>query len=78
MADLGGPYTPSIYGEKYCLVIVDVYTQYLEVFPLPSKKEVASKGNYKVKTFRTDNGTEFHQGLTTYFGQKSIAHQTTG
>lgn len=92
VADLAGPYSPSIYGEKYLLVIVDIFTKTLEVFPVPSKKEVAqcvqkfvedshryflNKGDYRVKTFRTDNGSEFFQGLTTYFNRKNIKHETT-
>jgi len=69
--DLFGPTTyTSLGGNKYCLVIVDDYSQYTWTFFLQDKDKVASifkkfaknaqnQFDVKIKKIRSENGKEF-------------------
>ena len=86
--DLFGP-TPveSLGGKKYCLVIVDDYSRYTWVFFFKSKSEtqqcfidfsnlVQRKHDLKIKTIRSDNGSEFkNYTLNDFLSEEGIQHQ---
>lgn len=76
--DVWGPYrTPSSCGAVYFLTIVDDYSRAVWTYLMLEKSEVSSllrnfcamserQFGQKVKTIRTDNGTEF-MPLSSYF-----------
>ncbi|GJU04554.1 putative ribonuclease H-like domain-containing protein [Tanacetum coccineum] len=69
--DLFGPtFMSSLMYEKYCLVVIDDYSRFTWVFFLTTKdetseilknfiKEIENLVDKKMKTIRSDNGTEF-------------------
>lgn len=69
--DLCGPFeVPSISGSKYMLTFIDDFTRKVFVYFLKRKSEVTDKflefkefvenqSNKKIKSLRSDNGTEF-------------------
>jgi len=92
--DVHGPISvPSIFQERYFLVILDDYSKYLTVQPLCNKSDATAEiiefinhwekfflgnGNYHTKILRSDNGGEFlNKTLTTYLDSKYITHQTS-
>lgn len=89
VSDLSGPYPPSHAGSKYYMTMLDLATDYTEVWCLRSKNEaVAAVKQYiakqenllnaKVKIFRTDRGTEYcNQELSEFLATKGIIHQMT-
>ncbi|XP_056849759.1 retrovirus-related Pol polyprotein from transposon RE2 isoform X2 [Raphanus sativus] len=86
--DVWGPYrTPSSCGAVYFLTIVDDYSRAVWTYLMLEKSEVASllrsfcamsdrQFGHRVKTIRTDNGTEF-LCLSKYFREQGIVHQTS-
>nr|GEX73288.1 hypothetical protein [Tanacetum cinerariifolium] len=88
--DLCGPIrVESINGKKYVLVIIDDYSRYTWTHFLRSKDEtpevlidflrLVQRGLHaKVRTVRTDKGTEFlNKTLHAYFATEGIDHQTS-
>ena len=88
--DVWGPYKHSTVNNcKYFLTIVDDYSRATWTYLLPSKHHtishikmfhsfVKNHFNTKVKTIRSDNGSEFvNQNLTQFFHQEGIIHQST-
>ena len=89
-ADLCGPMeVESIGGSRYFLLVKDDYSHFRKVFFLKNKSEVkdcfvkflkfayCATGN-KIKTLRTDNGTEFvNHDMKRLLEKKGIVHQTT-
>ncbi|CAB0004134.1 unnamed protein product, partial [Nesidiocoris tenuis] len=87
-ADLCGPMdVPSISGARYILSCIDDHSRKVFCFFLSRKSETAdvlkelicsleTQTGRRVKTFRSDNGTEFvnHQ-LKQFFKSKGIQHQ---
>ena len=77
--DLFGPVNVMSLGrKKYALVIVDEFTRYTWVYFLAGKNETTSiltehvkqldrESEHKVKIIRSDNGTEFKNGLMEEF-----------
>lgn len=89
-ADLCGPMqTSSIGGSKYFLLVKDRHSHFRFVYFLKQKSEVAAKikiaiaqiqqfTRHKVVSFRSDNGTEFVNGvLRKFFDDMGIEHQRT-
>ena len=86
--DLWGPYrVPSSCGAVYFLTIVDDYSRAVWIHLLLEKSEVKTvlpnfislasrQFGRKVKTVRSDNGTEF-MCLSRYFAEQGILHQTS-
>lgn len=86
--DVWEPYrTPSSSGALYFLTIVDDHSRAVWIYLMLEKSEVASflrnfcamserQFGQKIKTIRTDNGTEF-MTLSSYFREKRIIHQTS-
>ncbi|KAG7585027.1 GAG-pre-integrase domain [Arabidopsis thaliana x Arabidopsis arenosa] len=86
--DLWGPYrTSSICGSRYFLTILDDYSRAVWIYLLPSKKDapthlknflalVERQFSAKVKTIRSDNGSEFIC-LSDYFMDNGIIHETS-
>ncbi|GKB85585.1 putative RNA-directed DNA polymerase, partial [Tanacetum coccineum] len=87
--DLWGPYRiVSKEGYRYFLTIVDDFTRAVWVYLLKSKEEVFDcvcaffnlvKNQFKqtVKTFRSDNGTEFvNHKFSTFCENNGLIHQT--
>jgi len=84
--DLWGPYrVPSHSGAKYFLTIVDDYSRGVWLYLLADKTEAPvhlqnffalteRQFHRKVKTVRSDNGTEF-MCLTKFFRENGIAHE---
>ena len=83
--DLWGPFaTSTIDGFKYFLTIVDDFTRCTWVYLLKHKYEIQiflpqfatvvnTQFNSKIKTIRSDNGTEFY--LKDFFHSNGILHQ---
>ena len=77
--DLFGPVSvPSIGRKRYCLVIIDDYSRYTWVYFLRTKDEttelvkgcvtmIENKLGKRVKIMRSDNGTEFKNGVMNEF-----------
>jgi len=89
-SDVWGPAPIDSYnGYKYFVIFIDDFSKVTWLYLMKNKSEVLShfqefsnfvenQFNYKIKTFRTDNGTEFvNQNFTNYLKQKGISHQTT-
>ena len=89
-ADVCGPMQePSIGGSRYFLLLKDEYSHFRFIFFLHQKSEVYQKiktfvnlcensYGHKVKTLRTDNGTEFlNVDVKQYLESKGIRHQRT-
>ena len=86
--DLWGPYrTTSICGSRYFLTIVDDFSRAVWIYLLPNKTETGStlrgfislverQFDRKLKTLRSDNGTEF-MCLGPFFREKGIVHETS-
>ena len=76
-------------GARYALSIVDDYSRYGFVCLLASKSDVAERvievvswietqTGQRVRTVRSDNGTEFvNQTLRAFYAQRGITHQTS-
>ncbi|GJU59725.1 putative RNA-directed DNA polymerase [Tanacetum coccineum] len=88
--DLWGPYKmASREGFKYFLTIVDDFSRAVWVYLLKGKDEVfdcicvfynmlKNQFDKSVKTFRSDNGTEFvNKNVTKFCCDKGIIHQTS-
>lgn len=85
--DIWGPYAlPSIYKQRYFLIIVDDFSRYTWVTLLKGKHQVQSlvqsfvalverQFNASVKVIKTDNGPKFT--LSSYYANKGIIHQTS-
>lgn len=86
--DLCGPMEKlSIGGSKYFMLLIDDYSQMTHIYFLKSKSEalhyfqqykaeVENQLNHKVKSLRSDNGTEFCNKLfQEYLQQEGIIHQ---
>lgn len=89
-SDLCGPMsTHSWGGALYLLTFTDDFTRKTFGYMLKSKSEVFSKfvefkslvenqTGLKIKSFRSDNGTEFvNHDMTQFFKENGIVHQTT-
>ncbi|KAL1191225.1 Retrovirus-related Pol polyprotein from transposon RE2 [Cardamine amara subsp. amara] len=86
--DIWGPYrTTSTNGSRYFLTIVDDFSRSLWLYLLPNKTTaptrlkdfialVERQFEKKVKTIRSDNGSEFIC-LRNYFQQTGIIHETS-
>ncbi|GKD38577.1 putative RNA-directed DNA polymerase, partial [Tanacetum coccineum] len=87
--DLWGPYkVSSREGFKYFLTIVDDYSREVWTYLLKTKDEVFdclvnfiklihNQFNAKIKTFKSDNGTEFvNKKMFTLFSDLGIIHHT--
>lgn len=88
--DVWGPYkNPTLNKCKYFLTLVDDHSRATWTYLLPDKHHVSStlktfcsyiQNHFltKIKTFRSDNGTEFiNSSLHTYFNENGIIHQTS-
>lgn len=89
-ADVCGPMqTDSIGGSRYFLLLKDDFSHYRFIYFLKQKSEVAAKvkstvmqmqqeNGHKVRSFRSDNGTEFvNAELKKFFSEMGIEHQRT-
>jgi Integrase core domain/GAG-pre-integrase domain len=89
-SDVWGPVPIDLYnGYKYFVIFIDDYPKTTWLYLMKNKSEVLShfqeftnfienQYSYKIKTFRTDNGTEFvNQKNLIFLKQKGIVHQTT-
>lgn len=86
--DLWGPYrTPALCGARYFLTILDDYSRSLWLYLLPNKQQapthirqffslVERQFDTRIKTFRSDNGSEFIC-LTDFFRDKGVIHETS-
>lgn len=87
--DLAGPFSNSIKGGKYFMVIVDDRSRYYEVYILKNKSEALgfmkrftqlheTHTGKKVKCIRSDNGGEFlNAEWDQWLGTKGIRRQLT-
>jgi hypothetical protein len=88
--DLCGPITPaSSSGNKYFLLIVDVYSRYMWLEVLRRKDEVfcyfkkikaltESERGLKLRAFRTDRGGEFNSfEFVTFYEEARVRRNTT-
>ncbi|GKB19040.1 ribonuclease H-like domain-containing protein [Tanacetum coccineum] len=88
--DLWGPYgVPSREGFKYFLTIVDDYSRDVWAYLVKTRDEVfdvivsyiklvLNQFNIKIKTVRSDNGTEFvNKKMHNMFNDLRIVHQTS-
>ncbi|MBW0538726.1 hypothetical protein O181_078441 [Austropuccinia psidii MF-1] len=87
VADLMGPYKPSLNHKKYILMIQDAYSCVVVAIPISDKteaktyfinwiKQFMNITTYKVKTVRTDNGTEFkNHNFNDFLVQHGITHE---
>ena len=87
--DLVGPVTESVYGNKYFLTILDVFSRYGWVIFLMNKSDtfnkfyewfnlINNKYNKRIKYLRTDNGLEFCNNKFKHFCSiYGIQHQLT-
>ncbi|CAL0331539.1 unnamed protein product [Lupinus luteus] len=85
--DIWGPIsTPSTFGHKYFLTIVDDKSRFTWIFFMKQKSETVllvkkfvayteTQFETKIKGIRTDNGQEFM--LKDYYLERGIEHQTT-
>ncbi|MBW0537606.1 hypothetical protein O181_077321 [Austropuccinia psidii MF-1] len=87
VADLMGPFPPSINNKKYALIIQDVFSRVTVAIALSNKSEAKiwliqwmlqfmNVSEYKIKTIRTDNGTEFKNNIfSDFLKEKDINHE---
>ncbi|MBW0536352.1 hypothetical protein O181_076067, partial [Austropuccinia psidii MF-1] len=87
VADLMGPYESSLNNKKYILMIQDAFSRIVVAIPLTDKSEAKTYlinwirqflnvTNYKIKTIRTDNGTEFkNHFLNDFLTKNGIIHE---
>ncbi|MBW0566180.1 hypothetical protein O181_105895 [Austropuccinia psidii MF-1] len=85
--DLMGPYGLSLNQKKYILMILDAFSHVVVAIPLSDKsesktylinwmKQFMNVTPYKIKTLRTDNGTEFKNSvLNDFLTQHGIIHE---
>ena len=64
--DTLGPFKPDSKGNTYIIVVIDAFSRWIELYPVPDlTAEVATEallqhfGRYGTATFVTDNGTQF-------------------
>ena len=91
-ADICGPIDPkSNGGNKYLSTIIDSFSRYCNVKPLPTKessqilqhfkdfhKEFERQTGTKLKTFRSDNGSEYtSKEFEAYLKENGIRHEKT-
>lgn len=89
-SDICGPMSVSSFqGNKYILLFIDDFSRTIFVYFISSKTEVRDKFCHfqslverqtgaKIKTIRTDNGTEFvNSEFSSYLNSCGIQHQTT-
>ena len=89
-SDLLGPMdNVSIQGSKYALTLIDDFTRRIWIYFLQSKDQVLDtfaefhmfverQSDYKIKTLRTDNGTEYvNNAFHSYLRSFGIKHQLT-
>ncbi|WZZ71964.1 hypothetical protein YC2023_083334 [Brassica napus] len=86
--DLWGPYrTTALCGSRYFLTIIDDHLRAVWLFLLPDKTLVSQQikdfltlierqFSKKIKTLRSDNGTEF-MCLTRFFKEQGIIHENS-
>ncbi|MBW0478885.1 hypothetical protein O181_018600 [Austropuccinia psidii MF-1] len=87
VADLISPYEPSLNHKKYILMIQDAFSRVVVAIPLSDKTEAKTYfinwieqfmniTTYKIKTIRTDNGTEFkNHTFNNFLVQHGITHK---
>lgn len=88
--DVCGPLTTeSFKGNKYFIIFVDDYTRFISLYCMSTKTEVQKyfcafqalverQTGTKIRTFRSDNGTEYvNKGLTDYLQAQGIRHETS-
>ncbi|MBW0461685.1 hypothetical protein O181_001400 [Austropuccinia psidii MF-1] len=87
VADLMGPYELSLNHKKYVLMIQDAFSRVVVAIALSDKSESKSHlinwmkqfmnvTSHKIKTVRTDNGTEFKNSiLNDFLIQNGIVHE---
>jgi transposase InsO family protein len=89
-SDVWGPAPlDSFNGYKYFVIFIDDFLRTTWLYLLKNKSEVFSQFvefynfvenqfDTKIKTFRSDNGTEFvNRNFLEFFKQRGILHQTT-
>lgn len=86
--DVWGPYrTTAFCGSRYFLTIIDDKSRAVWLYLLPAKTAVSQQikdfmllverqFSKKIKTLRSDNGTEF-MCLTRFFKEQGIVHETS-
>ncbi|MBW0502546.1 hypothetical protein O181_042261 [Austropuccinia psidii MF-1] len=87
VADLMGPYESSLNHKKYILMIQDAFSRVVVAIALSDKteaktyfinwiKQFMNITTYKIKTVRTDNGTEFKNNVfNDFLIQNGIIHE---
>ncbi|KAG8502260.1 hypothetical protein CXB51_002212 [Gossypium anomalum] len=88
--DVCGPMkNQSLNGSRYFILFIDDYSRYCWIYFLKQKSEVASvflkfktaaetETGCKLKTLRSDNGTEYtSSGLNMFYDETGIKHQLT-
>lgn len=88
--DVGGPQrTPSLNGNIYYITFIDDYTRFCWIYFFKSKAEVAdifwkykalveNQSNCRLRTLRSDNGTEYKNNTFDKFCEEAgIVHQLT-
>lgn len=88
--DLCGPMDADSYnGARYMLLLIDDYTRKVFIYFLRNKYEVfdsmkdftlevEKETDLKIKTFRSDNGTEFvNSKINNFLKERGIKHQLT-
>lgn len=88
--DLAGPMEcPFIGGNRWCLVLVDDFSRRTFTYMLKHKNEafdrfcsfkrlVENETDFRIKKFRSDNGTEFvGKNFTNFLDKHGIQHQTS-
>ncbi|MBW0537409.1 hypothetical protein O181_077124 [Austropuccinia psidii MF-1] len=87
VADLLGPYEASLNNKRYILMIQDAFSWVVVAIPLIDKskaktylinwiRQFLNVTAYKIKTLRTDNGTEFkNHFLNDFLVKNGIIHE---
>ena len=89
-SDIWGPATiPNVSGARWFVSLIDDYTRVRWLFLLKQKSDVSTvipnfhsmvqnQFGVKIKSFRTDNATEyFNQVLSPYFQSQGIIHDSS-